>query len=226
MPLESPEDVPDNHLQMHGDCYSSGERAWMEWGQRLRGRFMFPLLRFLTQWHVHPDHLSALSLACGIAFGPLWYWGWKWSGITMLALHVLLDGIDGPLARHQQIESPRGSFTDSFCDQAVVTVVAIALMIATPIDLQVLPGALFIALYIGVLTIAMIRNSLNAPYSWLVRPRFFFFAAIPLHVVQVPYVLVAIVWISNVLLLIKLVSGFFRLKQRLRGPNRLKKQSA
>ncbi len=161
-----------------------------------------------------------LSLACGIAFGPLWYWGWKWTGVTMLALHVLLDGIDGPLARYQQIESPRGSFTDSFCDQAVVTVVAIALMMSTPVDLQVLPGALFIALYIGVLTIAMIRNSLNVPYSWLVRPRFFFFAAIPLHVVQIPYVLVGIVWISNILLLIKLVSGFFRLKQRLRGPKR------
>ncbi len=200
-----------------GDCYSAGEREWMEYGQQLRGRVFAPFLSRLTKLHVGPDHLTFLSMAFGVAFGPLWYFEQKWLAVASLWMHVAVDGLDGPLARFQKSESPRGSFTDSFCDQLVVSTVTIMLMVGTP-KLSVFAGAIFLVLYAGVLAIAMVRNTLQIPYSWLVRPRFFLFLAIPLQLLGVPHSVASVVWVSNVLLAVKLATGFYKLRNRLDGP--------
>jgi len=200
-----------------GDCYSTGERAWMEYGQRLRGRLLSPLLAFMTNLAIRPDHLTLLSLFCGLCFAPLWYLGWGWFAVWALAIHVAFDGLDGPLARYQNVESPRGSFTDSFCDQLVVSTVVITLMTGTP-PLGVIAGSIFLVAYTGVLAMAMVRNSLQVPYTWLVRPRFLLFFAIPMQLLQFPYSITTVVWASNLLLAVKLVTGFFMLRKRLDGP--------
>lgn len=200
-----------------GDCYSAGERAWMEYGQELRGRVCAPWLSLLTRFRVRPDHLTVLSLAFGVAFGPLWYLEREWLAVTSLWIHVAVDGLDGPLARFQRTASPRGSFTDSFCDQLVVSTVTIMLMVGTP-KLSVFAGAIFLVLYAGVLAIAMVRNTLQIPYSWLIRPRFFLYLAIPLQLLGVSNSVASVVWVSNVLLAVKLATGFHKLRNRLDGP--------
>jgi phosphatidylglycerophosphate synthase len=200
-----------------GDCYSAGERAWMEYGQQLRGRILDPGLSLMTSARMTPDQITLLSLLAGLAFAPLWYWQYKWLAVGAIALHVLLDGMDGPLARFQHVASPRGSFTDSFCDQLVVSAVTIVLMITEP-QLSVVAGSLFLVLYASVLAIALVRSTLRIPYSWLVRPRFFLFLAIPLYLLQVPHAVTVVVRTSNLLLAIKLATGFFKLRRQLPGP--------
>jgi phosphatidylglycerophosphate synthase len=200
-----------------GDCYSAGERAWMEYGQQLRAWVLAPWLSILTKLRVGPDHLTVLSLLFGLSFAPLWYLERAWLAVIALGIHVALDGLDGPLARFQKVASHRGSFTDSFCDQLVVSTVIIMLMTGPP-RLSVAAGAIFLVVYTGVLAIAMVRNSLQVPYSWLVRPRFFLFLAIPLQLLDLPHSVATVVWVSNVLLGIKLATGFFKLRQRLDGP--------
>jgi phosphatidylglycerophosphate synthase len=212
-------DITDSSVRAlpKGDCYSAGERAWMEYGQELRGRLFDPGLRLLTTLRIRPDHLTVLSLLFGLSFAPLWYVEQPWLAVIALAIHVVIDGLDGPLARFQEAASPRGSFTDSFCDQLVVSTVIIMLMVGPP-GLSVLGGSLFLVVYTGVLAIAMVRNSLNVPYSWLVRPRFFLFLAIPLQLLELPHSVSTVVWASNILLGIKLTTGFFKLRKRLDGP--------
>lgn len=217
--MKNGEEVTDSSVELRpkGDCYSAGERAWMEYGQELRGRALAPCLRLLTKLRVDPDHLTVLSLLAGLSFAPLWYLERAWLAVIALGIHVALDGLDGPLARFQDVESPRGSFTDSFCDQLVVSTVIIMLMVGPP-RLSVPAGTVFLVVYTGVLAIAMVRNSLQVPYSWLVRPRFFLFLAIPLQVMGLSHSISTVVWVSNILLGIKLATGFFKLRQRLDGP--------
>ncbi|MEZ6058571.1 MAG: CDP-alcohol phosphatidyltransferase family protein, partial [Planctomycetaceae bacterium] len=98
--------------QTGNDCYSAGERDWMERTQQWRGKLFQPLLRSLTACRVSPSHLTLLSFIAGTMFAPLW----NQSAIIALAAlvgHVLLDGLDGPLARYQGVASRRGSFTDT-----------------------------------------------------------------------------------------------------------------
>ncbi len=215
--LAATETLDVDAIGVKGDCYSAGERAWMEYGQRLRGDALRPLLVALTKFHVTPDHLTIASVLAGLCFAPLWFSNYPWIAVSLLWLHILFDGLDGPLARYQETASPRGSFTDSFCDQVVVSVATIALMIQ-PSLLSVWAGSIYLVAYTGVLAIAMVRNTLQIPYSWLIRPRLFVFIAIPIELLGVRQAIETVVWLSNIFLGIKLVSGFWKLRKRLAGP--------
>lgn len=211
MPQPAP-DLQPAQLAPVADCYSAGERGWMTSWQQGRARVLEPLLSLLSRQRISADALTILSLASGLAFAPLWFIS-RPAALAMLALHVLLDGIDGPLARFQQTASRRGSFTDTMADQAVVTAVTLTLMLDQVAG--ILPGGLYIFVYALVALFAMIRNALAAPYSWLVRPRFVIYAWIMVECWLWPGSLNGVLWISCALLGAKAVTGFRRIRSRL-----------
>ena len=57
------------------NCYSEGEGGFMEWGQRLRGTALRPLLRWMDRIGMRAGHVTALSLLAGLAFCPFLLWG-------------------------------------------------------------------------------------------------------------------------------------------------------
>ena len=97
----------------------TASRAAMDFWQSLRGTALRPLLEAMTRCRIRPDDLTALSAAAGLAFCPLYFWS-KPLAFAAIALHVVLDGLDGPLARHTKTASRRGSLADSAADQLVV----------------------------------------------------------------------------------------------------------
>lgn len=120
---------PGSPTRLSADCYSDGERKWMVLGQRLRAILLKPLLQVLSVFRVSPDTITLLSAIAGLAFVPLVFADYVKNAIGMLVVHVLLDGLDGPLARYQHRASARGSFKDTCADQLVVTAVTITWMI-------------------------------------------------------------------------------------------------
>ena len=185
----------------------------MHESQAVRGRLLNPLLRGLARLAVTPNHLTFLSLLAGLAFCPTFLWGWRVVAFTLLLAHVLLDGLDGPLARHLGIASNQGSFSDTMADQVVVTFSTIAVMYAG--HAGVWPGALYIFSYGMVVAFAMVRNALEIPYSWLVRPRFFVYAWLPFEVFLWPQTLDVLLWFLTFLLGIKMVTGFVQIRRRM-----------
>ncbi|MEO2049223.1 MAG: CDP-alcohol phosphatidyltransferase family protein [Pirellulales bacterium] len=102
-------------------CYSEGDGEFMHWSQALRGRLLTPFLVVMARAGISPNHLTLLSLATGLGFCPVFIWSSKPVAFGLLVLHVLLDGLDGPLARYSNNASNKGSFTDTTSDQVVVT---------------------------------------------------------------------------------------------------------
>lgn len=194
------------------DCYSGGERRWMEYTQQVRGEVLRPLLQGLAGARLRPDHLTVLSLLAGLAFSPLYLFTVPWA-LVALALHVVLDGLDGPLARHLGVASRSGSFTDSMADQTIIAASTLTLMYTQ--DADVFAGALYIAAYTVVVLFAMARNALNVPYSWLFRPRFLVYVWIGVENYWLPGTLNWVLWACTVLLLAKTVSGFVRIRNRI-----------
>ncbi len=190
----------------------------MEYGQRLRAIGLQPLLKLLTRCGVSPDMITIASGVCGAAFFPLWLLDQAVAAFIGLLLHVLLDGLDGPLARYQRADSPRGSFVDTFTDQAVVTLVMLAQLIRSPDSFSIALGGLYVFLYAIVVSMAMARNALAVPYSWIVRPRFFVFAAIYIEWLSGWAVVLLTLVICDILLAIKCYSGFLALRARMPGP--------
>jgi phosphatidylglycerophosphate synthase len=194
------------------DCYSGGERAAMEWTQRIRGRLLAPLLRVLAALRVTPDHLTLASLLVGLTFCGLWFWS-PAVALGALLVHALLDGLDGPLARHLGVASPRGSFTDTLADQTVITATAITLMTDRVID--VAAGGVYLSAYTAVVAIAMVRNAMEIPYSWLLRPRFLVYSWILIEAFVWPGTINSMLWLINTVLIWKLLTGFVHLRERL-----------
>ena len=209
--------MPDD-LDVKGDCYSAGERSWMEYGQQLRAYWLGPLLKLMAAARITPDHLTLVSLILGLAFLPTWLFDRPVPAIILLWLHVAMDGLDGPLARFQNCASPRGSFTDSFCDQIVVSAVTIALMMKSP-GVSIAAGSTFLVVYLGVLAISMVRNTLQIPYSWLLRPRLIVYATIPMQLVAAVNFLEPLMWACDAVMALKLMTGFLKLRQKLSGPD-------
>ena len=196
--------------------YSDGEQEMMDVTQTWRAKLFLPLLELLARCRVRPNNITFLSLLSGIAFCVLFSFNIplaKPIAFTMLALHVLLDGIDGPLARHLGTASNQGSFTDTTSDQLVVAFSTITLIYSG--EIGIIPGGLYLFFYTLVVVFAMIRSSMDIPYSWLVRPRFFVYIWFIIEVYFLPGTIDYVLWLFTVLLAIKMLSGFYKIRKKL-----------
>lgn len=194
-------------------CYSDGEGRFMNWSQDLRGRFLEPALRPLAHLGLRANHVTLLSLVAGIAFCPALLMGYPLTALVLLAAHVILDGLDGPLARHRKEAGSRGSFTDTMADQTVVTLSTLALIHGGWVNAWA--GGLYVFLYAIVVGFALVRNAMAAPYSWLFRPRFLVYGWIGVELFLWPGTLDTVLWISVALLAIKTATGFCTIRRRL-----------
>lgn len=194
------------------DCYADGERSLMVWSQQTRASVLGPLLRMFARLGISADLVTLISLLLGLAFCPVYFFS-KPLALVLLALHVLADGLDGPVARFNGTASRKGSFTDTMADQIVVAVTTVTLIVTG--DLGVWPGGLYIFCYTVVIAFAMVRNALSTPYSWLVRPRFVIYAWIPIEIYLLSGSLDYVMWLFVVLLVGKMISGFVRIRGRL-----------
>lgn len=202
------------------DCYSAGERRAMVWTQELRAWLFHPLLVAAQRVGIRPDHVTLSSLVGGLAFCPLYLWPesavWaKPLALAALITHVLLDGLDGPLARHLGTASRRGSFTDTVADQIVVTASTVALMAADKPAVSGWVGALYLVAYALVVAFAMVRNALGVPYSWLIRPRFWVYGWIAVDLYLMPGWMDFVLLVFTAVLAAKMVSGFVAIRRML-----------
>ena len=195
------------------NCYSENEGGFMEWGQTLRGRLLKPMLAWMAGLGLRGNHVTFLSMLTGLAFCPLFLWGSKPLGFVMLLLHVLLDGLDGPLARYRGQASNRGSFTDTMADQLVVTASALTMIHAHYAGAWA--GGLYLFFYTVVVAFAFARNALAAPYSWLFRPRFMVFLWFVIEIYVWPGSLDAVLWIACAVLALKCLTGFLMIRRRM-----------
>lgn len=195
------------------NCYSGGEGGFMEWSQRIRGGFLRALLEWLSARGVRAGHLTLLSLLAGLAFCPVFLWGWPAAAFGLLFAHVLLDGLDGPLARFRGSASNRGSFTDTMADQVVVTATTLTMIHAG--HASAWAGGSYVFFYTVVVGFSFVRNALAVPYSWLVRPRFLVFGWFVMEHALWPGSLDMVLWIMTVLLAAKGLTGFVKIRKRI-----------
>ena len=180
--------------------------------QKIRGRLLSPLLTVLVRLGIQADHITLLSTIAGLSFCPLFF-VCKPLSFVMLGLHVLLDGLDGPLARYTGTASNRGSFTDTMADQLVITASMITLICSNTVG--ILPGILYIVVYTTVVLFAFVRNTLAIPYTWLVRPRFFIYIWIVVDTYIYPGTIDYILWLFTVVLAVKVLTGFIKIRNRI-----------
>ena len=93
-----------------------------------------------------------------MSFCVVWYYS-RLGAMVCILLHVILDGLDGPVARSQGTASAQGSLTDSMCDQIIVTASMICLVQYEYVT--IIAGSIYIFTYAMVVGFAMVRNALQ-----------------------------------------------------------------
>lgn len=194
----------------NNNCYSKLEMGFMVRGQNIRAKILKPLLQYVKEKGVTPDHITILSLISGI-LGALLIGSANEIALLMIFLHVAFDGIDGPLARYTKTDSNKGTFTDTACDQIVIAVIAFSLIdaaIITPLS-----GGVYVLLYTVVVGFSMVRNAMGIPYAWLIRPRFLLYLWLPVEFYLVGGYTTYILWFFSGILLYKSITGYFSIRK-------------
>ncbi len=137
------------------DDFSDRERATQERFARFRTRVFGPLIRPLGRIGVTADHITLCGALLLVPFG---YFFQSHPGLAtvILALYVILDGLDGAYARITNTANQGGAFTDTVADQlgmVVVSLLAIHHELVNPTL-----AAYYVAIYVAMVVFAVVQN--------------------------------------------------------------------
>lgn len=123
---DSTRPIAEARAESHANSYSVGQRAILKVVRPILIRFTTPILRTLTAWHVAPNLLSLLQIPLGVAM-ILLINSSRVVVLILILLCLLLDLLDGLLARYTFTASQHGALIDQMADQIreVLTVAAV-----------------------------------------------------------------------------------------------------
>jgi len=151
------------------------ENWWQEkilrgriWRQNLQASIFRPLLRLFDKLGATPNFLSNLKIILALLFLYFLKTNLPLASIFLI-ISLILDILDGPLARYQKIESDRGKFIDIFTDQIVYGLTLVGVSILSLSNSLNIVYQLFI---VGpTYLLAIVKKEEGRPTSWLIKPR-------------------------------------------------------
>jgi phosphatidylglycerophosphate synthase len=149
-----------------GDSYSALERRFIGPFREYVLLATRPLVVLLARLGVHPHVLSASQVVGGFAVLAL-VPEYPRLACLLFAVLLLIDGMDGALARETGKASAFGALVDQYCDhiREITVVAGMALWGA----LAILPAILYGLIYTGLNLTVYLANAHGAPVPWAVK---------------------------------------------------------
>jgi phosphatidylglycerophosphate synthase len=143
------------------------------WGYRLlqRGPSIF-ITRILIHTPLSPNMISVLSILSGMAGGAvilLPTLEWKLCGLCLLYLHLLLDRVDGEVARYKKIFSLRGVYLDEINHYLVPAFFFSTLGWSVAKVSLLDPRLIMLSGFVGAIASIMLRLTHNLPYGIFIK---------------------------------------------------------
>ena len=189
----------------NSSCYSGGESWYNDPATRIKLKVYRPILLICRRFGITPNMITLAGLFFGTAAGCALAFGYLWTTFVLLLIHVVLDGIDGTLAKFVDNSSIQGSVFDISSDMISVFFLVVGL-----VHLNLLDSILalwFIFVYLSIVVFSIVRNVFNRPYKNMLRPRY------ELYLVFVLYLFFGIdifdisVLIFNIIMTVTFVTG-------------------
>ncbi|MCZ7586451.1 MAG: hypothetical protein M5R36_25705 [Deltaproteobacteria bacterium] len=164
---------------------AQGERwSYFGWAERpyfqamrvFRYGLFRPLLGGLARRGLRPNHITGASFLVILLGFPLFF-GARQYGLAFaaLALHLLLDGFDGPLA---QLLGTQGRAQGALMDMSndvtgmVIVVLTAAYFPESAAGVPTFIGAVYVVTYLYVTIFAVAQNLLNIHYAYVVKTKY------------------------------------------------------
>jgi CDP-diacylglycerol---glycerol-3-phosphate 3-phosphatidyltransferase len=197
-------------MGQQADSYSAFERRFIGPFREGLHRSTAPLVRLLARVGVPPNALSASQVVGGFVVLALVPEHPRAAFVLFLGL-LLIDGLDGALARATGQASRFGALVDQYCDHVreITVVGGMALFGA----LAILPAVLYGVVYTGLNFTVHLANAHGAPVPWAVKSYLIVYPALLLYLWFGLDVLTPAVVLSEALMLIVIAMGMRNLSR-------------
>ena len=195
------------------DNKNSLEKGIFDRFNKAKTRILSPFLKILTSLGITADMLTLFALVVGflsavfLILDPQTF-------MILLMLHMILDNLDGSLARYTKTMSKKGVFTDMFSDLTVMAAVTIAAVYTGLLDGTL--ATLFIFLYIATEALSYLRNSLGKRIRISFRPRMLLYAVLFLFFLTGIDYINEIILISSAIMIVLFMFDFIIIRRALK----------
>ncbi|MBM4429666.1 MAG: CDP-alcohol phosphatidyltransferase family protein [Chloroflexi bacterium] len=192
------------------DSYSSIERRFLAPARGLLARVYGPLVRALARLGVSPNMVSLLGPALGLVFVYTVRHHLRLSFLIWVP-SMLVDGIDGALARYTGRASNFGALMDQVADHTRETLIVVGLTAAGA--LSPLWGSLYPFVYTATNVTLLLGNQYGVPAPFAVKSWMVLYPAIAVYLLWGRNCLDAAAAISILFMMITVLYGLVLLKR-------------
>ena len=156
----------------HLNYFSKKEKGFVQKLSQMRDKIFAPITHVLAKLHIGADILSYSSVLILVGFLLLIKSRPVLAFLFILA-NIILDAMDGVLARHTKTDSNSGAFTDIVCDHVSMFIVVTALLyynFVMPLNVLV-----YIFLYVVLIVFTVVRNKLSISPKFVFRSKYYVF---------------------------------------------------
>ena len=202
----------------HFNYFAESEQAGQERFQKIRDGLLRPLVRFLIRCRVTADLISLVSLLQLVPFGYLLLTAENSQQVAAASifvwLHVILDALDGPIARTTGTAGPAGAFTDMCVDHSGMLITSCILTAAGFINPTA--AVAYVSSYTVAVAFTIWLNMIGHPFKVVIRTKYLLYALVTAcGLFDVNLIDKAVVLFSVIHVLFA-VAGFAKLKRILR----------
>lgn len=180
--------------------------------QKFRDRIFKKIGKFLVWCGITPNMISAMSalMLIGVAFfavsEPVY-------AVVFLFGHVFLDALDGLVARLTDRQSNAGAFVDVCNDHFGILFFVGVLVYYKLVDPMI--GYVYANLYTVLIIFIMTRTNMNIPMQYVIRSKYYAFAAYILFVFTQIDVMDEALLLFTALMIPPFVLSFFKIQKHL-----------
>ncbi len=202
----------------HFNYFAESEQTGQERFQKVRDGLFGPLVRLLIRCRVTADLISLLSLAQLVPFGYLVLTAEDSQQIAIASvfvwLHVILDALDGPIARTTGTAGPAGAFTDMCVDHSGMLITTCILTAAGLVNPTA--AVAYVSSYTVAVAFTIWLNMIGHPFKLVIRTKYLLYALVTAYGLFAANFFDQAVVLFCVIHVIFAIAGFCKLRRILR----------
>lgn len=198
-------------LNTNKSIYSKFEMGFMTKFNQIKSRIFHPLIVLLDHLHITANFISVFSALVAVSsLIYAIYFDKPYVFLIGIWIHMLVDGIDGSLARYQKKDSKKGALIDVIFDHMGITssvIFGIYFMLVNSLNIGI-----YLGLYTFIIIISLFLLFKNSQNEIIFRPRFYIYLTLVIDSIYFINLTNIFVLISNVFMFFGIVFGLIKIK--------------
>lgn len=138
------------------------------WYKGLTDSVFRPVCVFFAGLGFTPNFISNFRGVLGIVGLILFSSQYRWTGISLLAISLVLDSIDGGIARCKRTSSHRGTFIDKVVDYSIYSASVMSMVYLE--NVGGFAGAYHVAIVFAAVVMKIIADNEGRKSDWIIDP--------------------------------------------------------